>query len=67
MKRAQLLNWLLPKTGLSAYRKAETNSSEAWNILLKDSEQAVPTDPCNYASDTESTEHLSIAFSGWSN
>ena len=33
------------RNGLSDYRKASRTHPDAWNILLKDSEQAMPADP----------------------
>lgn len=39
------LELVAAKDGLSAYRKAERTHGQAWNLLLKDSEQAMPTDP----------------------
>jgi hypothetical protein len=39
------LEFVAARDGLSAYRKAERTHGQAWNLLLKDSERAMPTDP----------------------
>jgi len=39
------LELIAAKDGLSAYRKAERTHGQAWNLLLKDSEESMPENP----------------------
>ena len=50
------IEFIAAKDGVSGYRKALRSHPDSWNILLKDAEEAMPSNPFNCARNSGSIQ-----------